>query len=97
MTFWIYGLNFVPVTTATAVSFAMPLFVLILAVFFLNENITLLRWSATIMGFIGVVEKRSYRTLCSILVKSCSLNKKSSEVMNNEFTREITYFMLYCQ
>lgn len=34
MTSWIYGLNFVPVTTATAVSFAMPLFVLILAVFF---------------------------------------------------------------
>lgn len=55
MTAWTYGVTIVPVTTATMVGFSMPLFVLVLAVFFLNENITWQRWGATIAGFVGIV------------------------------------------
>ncbi|AFC73774.1 DMT family transporter [Rickettsia montanensis] len=55
MTSWTYGLIIAPVTTATVVSFSIPLFTLILAVFFLNENIIWPRWVVTVVGFIGLV------------------------------------------
>ena len=55
MTSWTYGLSIAPVTTATVMSFSIPLFTLILAVFFLNENIIWQRWGATLFGFVGVV------------------------------------------
>lgn len=52
---WIFGLTVVPVSTATALSFSVPLFVLVFAFFFLDENIIWQRWVATIIGFIGIV------------------------------------------
>lgn len=55
MTSWTYGLSIAPVTTATVISLAIPLFTLVLAVFFLNENIIWQRWLVTICGFIGIV------------------------------------------
>ena len=55
MTSWTYGLTIAPVTTATVVSFSIPLFTLVLAVFFLNENIIWQRWVVTVVGFIGLV------------------------------------------
>ena len=36
---WIYGLNIVPISTATIMSFSVPIFVLFLAIFFLDEKI----------------------------------------------------------
>ncbi len=55
MASWIYGLQLVPISTATIVSFSIPLFVLVLAVFFLDEKIIWQRWAATIIGFVGIV------------------------------------------
>jgi len=55
MTSWIFGLNTVSITTATVLSFAVPLFVLILAPFFFHENIIWQRCVVTIVGFIGIV------------------------------------------
>ncbi|KIJ89062.1 DMT family transporter [Rickettsia asembonensis] len=55
MTSWTYGLTIALVTTATVVSFSIPLFTLILAIFFLNENIIWQRWVVTVVGFIGLV------------------------------------------
>lgn len=55
MTSWTYGLSIAPVTTATVISLAIPLFTLVLAVFFLNENIIWQRWVVTLCGFIGIV------------------------------------------
>ncbi|MBL3285249.1 DMT family transporter [Rickettsiales endosymbiont of Paramecium tredecaurelia] len=52
---WIYGVNLVPLTTATVVSFSVPLFTLILAKFFLTEKVIWQRWVATIVGLVGVV------------------------------------------
>jgi drug/metabolite transporter (DMT)-like permease len=40
---------------AVAFNFATPLFVLVLAVLFLGEKVGWRRWSATLVGFIGVV------------------------------------------
>jgi S-adenosylmethionine uptake transporter len=55
MTAWTYGLTLAPVTTATVVSWAIPLFTLILATFFLNENIIWQRWLVTIAGLVGII------------------------------------------
>ncbi len=55
MTAWTYGVTVAPVTTATMISFTIPLFVLVLALFFLKEHITWQRWMATIVGFLGIV------------------------------------------
>lgn len=55
MTAWTYGVTISQVSTATMISFTVPLFVLVLAVFFLKENITWQRWLATIVGFVGIV------------------------------------------
>lgn len=52
---WTYGLSIAPVTTATVVSFTIPLFVLVLGVFFLQENILWQRWLVTIVAFAGLV------------------------------------------
>lgn len=55
MTSWTYGLILAPVTTATVISFSIPLFTLVLATIFLNENIIWQRWLVTIVGFLGIV------------------------------------------
>jgi S-adenosylmethionine uptake transporter len=52
---WTYGLSLAPVTTATVVSFTIPIFILVLGVFFLNENIIWQRWIVTIVAFLGLV------------------------------------------
>jgi S-adenosylmethionine uptake transporter len=55
MTSWTYGLTVAPITTATVISFSIPLFVLVFGVFFLKENIIWQRWVAVIAGFVGLV------------------------------------------
>lgn len=55
MTSWTYGLSIAPVTTATVIGLSTPLFTLVLAIFFLNEDIIWQRWAATILGFIGII------------------------------------------
>ena len=52
---WTYGLTLAPVTTATVVSFTIPIFVLVLGVFFLSEHILWQRWLVTIVAFVGLV------------------------------------------
>jgi S-adenosylmethionine uptake transporter len=55
MSSWAYGLTIAPIALATVISFTIPLFVLVLASFFLQENITWKKWIATIFGFLGIV------------------------------------------
>jgi S-adenosylmethionine uptake transporter len=52
---WTYGLSIAPVTTATVVSFVIPVFVLVLGMFFLSEKILWQRWLVTILAFVGLV------------------------------------------
>jgi drug/metabolite transporter (DMT)-like permease len=46
---------FLPLANATAIGFAAPLFVVILAALVLAERVHVYRWSAVILGFIGVL------------------------------------------
>ena len=54
VTSWTYSLNVVAIPTATVISFTIPIFVLVLAVFFLDEKVPWYRWIATLAGFIGI-------------------------------------------
>jgi len=55
MGLFFYALPRVPLADLTAISFAKPLFMIFLAVLFLNEVIRWRRWTATAIGFVGVV------------------------------------------
>lgn len=50
-----YALTHLPLADATALSFAKPLFLLVLAVLFLGESVRWRRWTATLVGFAGIL------------------------------------------
>ncbi len=52
---WTYGLTIAPITTATVVTFTIPIFVLVLGVFFLSERIIWQRWLVTFVAFTGLI------------------------------------------
>ena len=52
---WTYGLSLFPLTSATIISFCIPIFVLVLSIFFLNENFSWHRWGAVLIGLFGLV------------------------------------------
>ncbi len=50
-----YALTHLPLATATAITFSRPFFLIVLAVLFLGEPVRWRRWSATAVGFAGVM------------------------------------------
>ncbi len=50
-----YGVANLPLADATALSFTRPLFMIVLAAIFLHETVRWRRWTATMVGFAGVV------------------------------------------
>lgn len=55
MALFFYALPRVPLADLTAISFAKPLFMIFLAVLFLSEVVRWRRWTATAVGFVGVL------------------------------------------
>lgn len=55
MTLWFSALSRLPLPDATAISFAAPLITTALAVVILGEVVRLYRWSAVLVGFLGVL------------------------------------------
>jgi drug/metabolite transporter (DMT)-like permease len=49
------GVVRIPLAEATAITFAVPLFTVVLAAIFLRETVRLWRWGAVVVGFIGVL------------------------------------------
>lgn len=49
------ALTYLPLADVTAISFASPLIVVVLAAFILGEAVRLYRWSAVAVGFVGVL------------------------------------------
>ncbi|MDZ4736169.1 MAG: DMT family transporter [Rhodospirillaceae bacterium] len=52
---FVYALGHMTVSKAITLNFAAPLFVAVLAIFFLGEKVGPRRWAAIIVGFIGVI------------------------------------------
>ncbi|PWC79523.1 hypothetical protein TSH64_14135 [Azospirillum sp. TSH64] len=55
MSAWFYAISQIPLPTATAVSFAIPLFVAAGAALLLGERVRPRRWAAVCAGLIGVI------------------------------------------
>jgi drug/metabolite transporter (DMT)-like permease len=55
MFFGFAGLTTLPLPDATAISFAAPLFSVVLAALLLGEVVRLFRWTAVLVGFCGVI------------------------------------------
>lgn len=50
-----YAVTHIPLADATAISFTRPLFMIMVAVFLLGEVVRIRRWTATVIGFGGVL------------------------------------------
>lgn len=55
MLFAFTSLKYLPIADSTAIGFAAPLFTVVLAFFFLGETVRIYRWTAVIIGFLGIV------------------------------------------
>lgn len=55
MTFWFAALARLPLPDATAISFAAPLITVVFAALILHETVRIYRWSAVVVGFIGIL------------------------------------------
>lgn len=49
-----YSIIYLPLVEVVTILWTIPLFVLILSIFFLGEEVSFLRWIATIVGFVGL-------------------------------------------
>lgn len=52
---WFYGVSYLPMAESTALNFTTPLFATLGAALILKETVRVRRWTATILGFIGVL------------------------------------------
>lgn len=97
---WCFGLTIVPISTATVLNFSIPLFTLVLAFFFLRENIGWQRLVATIIGFLGVVtvlgpSAFGFESMAFVLVLA-SLMFAMLDVINKKFiVKESMLSMLF--
>ena len=98
------SLTVLPLGTATALFFVTPFLITIFAHFFLKEEIGLRRWSAVVVGFIGVYitlnpdfSNFNYLSLLPILCALCySLSmiiiKKTSD-KDSVYTQTFTFYI----
>jgi drug/metabolite transporter (DMT)-like permease len=52
---WFTALTLIPLADFTAISFTAPMFLTVLAMLFLGEKIHRYRWTALVVGFLGVL------------------------------------------
>jgi S-adenosylmethionine uptake transporter len=64
-----YSVIHVPLVEVVAIFWTIPLFVLILSIFFLGESVTIVRWVATIVGFVGLAFITLYDSGASVSLK----------------------------
>ena len=97
------SLTVLPLVTATALFFVTPFLITILAKFFLKEQIGSRRWSAVIIGFVGVYiilnpnfSNFDYMSLTPILCALCySLSMiiiKLTSEKDNVYTQTFTFY-----
>lgn len=55
MLFAFTSLKYLPIADSTAIGFAAPLFTVVLASVFLGETVRIYRWTAVVIGFLGIV------------------------------------------
>lgn len=95
-----YGVNLMPLSENTAIMFSQPLFFLPLALILLKERVDMPRWSATIVGFIGLLillcpGLDAFRPVAIVPILSAVLFALS-DIMNKKMVdRESTLSLLF--
>lgn len=97
---WCFGLTQAPITVATTLTFIIPMFILILARFFLNEKVSWARWLVTIIGFLGttiVLEPTSVNfSPLMLLLLAATFMFASLDIINKKFiVKESMLAMLF--
>jgi drug/metabolite transporter (DMT)-like permease len=105
MATWFYGITLVPLATATAVNFTAPLFATLAAALILHEDVRLRRWSAVVLGFVGVLVimrpglERLDANLLILLVSAATAAMNNITVKflarSEPPARIVAYFMIY--
>jgi drug/metabolite transporter (DMT)-like permease len=99
-----YAMVHLPLADVTAIGFANPLFMLVLAALFLGERVRLRRTLATIAGFVGVivmlrpagtVDPAALAALLSTLLAACSLVLIKTMARNDNPSTIVFYFGLF--
>ena len=90
MVLWCYGLKLIPLATATVLSFTIPLYTLPLASNLLKEKVSIPRWMATLVGFVGVSlilfsAHEGFSWVASIFIGACILFALL-DVINKKYT-----------
>lgn len=75
---WCYGVATLPLAISTTIGFTIPFFTLPLARIFLKEHVSWQRWSATFLGFIGIIfiahsSENTFDTMALFLVASTAM------------------------
>lgn len=105
MATWFYGITVVPLATATAVNFTAPLFATLGAALILHEDVRLRRWSAVVLGFVGVLvimRPGSERLDANLLILLLSAATAAMNNITVKFlvrseppSRIVAFFMIY--
>lgn len=98
MAFWFSGLKHVPITLGTIISFAIPLFTLPMAYFFLKEHVGWQRWLGTLVGFAGVLiviepSKLSVNPMVLFMLLSAVIFA-TLDIINKRFVIEETHISM---
>lgn len=98
---WCFSLSIVPISTATTVNFTIPLITLIFATIFLKEKVGIARWTATLIGFLGVLfilkpdDANNFNKL-SLLLLLAAIMFASLDIINKKFiVKESMISMLF--
>ena len=91
---WFYAVIFVPLSQMFAFEFSTPVWVALMAPFFLSERLTLVRISAALTGFIGILivarPDLSHISFPIIAAALCAIFFASTSVATKLLTREQT-------
>lgn len=103
---WIYGITMLTLSEVFALEFTVPIWTALIAVFFLNEKLTLTRILAIILGFIGIIiilkPSSCILNLASIVVISGAItysisNVVTKEIIKNDSIISIIFYMTLTQ
>ena len=102
---WFYGINLVPLSTATALNFTSPLFATLGAALVLHETVRLRRWAALAVGLVGVVvilrpgtealDPNAFLIVFSALTGGMNVVTVKFLARTESPTAIVTYLMLY--
>ncbi|QQP89646.1 DMT family transporter [Skermanella sp. TT6] len=102
---WFYAISVMPLAEAVALNFTTPLFATVGAALFLGEVVRLRRWTATVVGFLGVlvivrpdadaIDLMAVLVLVSACFSAASALQVKALARTESTTAMVTYMVLF--